>query len=46
LNELRAHIDASYPASAALIFRAQDHVYGSAIDYTGEKGLVDVFVSG
>ena len=32
------------PVKAGLVFRAEDYVYSSAVDYSGEKGLVDVAV--
>jgi len=27
-----------------LVFKAEDYVYSSAIDYAGEKGMLDVIV--
>jgi len=27
-----------------LVFKAEDYVYSSAVDYTGENGLLDVIV--
>jgi REP element-mobilizing transposase RayT len=32
------------PVEEGLVFRAEDYVYSSAIDYAGEKGLLDIFV--
>jgi len=32
------------PVEEGLVFRAEDYVYSSAIDYSGENGLLDVFV--
>jgi REP element-mobilizing transposase RayT len=32
------------PVEEGLVFRAEDYVYSSAVDYAGEKGLLDVFV--
>ena len=32
------------PVEEGLVFRAEDYVYSSAIDYAGEKGLLDVIV--
>jgi REP element-mobilizing transposase RayT len=32
------------PVKAGLVFRAEDYVYSSAIDYAGGKGLLDIFV--
>ena len=32
------------PVSSGFVFRAEDYLYSSAIDYAGETGLVDVFV--
>jgi len=32
------------PVEEGLVFRAEDCVYSSAIDYSEEKGLLDVFV--
>jgi REP element-mobilizing transposase RayT len=29
------------PVEAGLVFRAKDYVYSSAVDYAGEKGLID-----
>lgn len=29
------------PVEAGLVFRAEDYMYSSAIDYSGEKGLLD-----
>ncbi|HBL77415.1 MAG: transposase [Bacteroidetes bacterium GWF2_42_66] len=29
------------PVEAGLVFRAEDYIYSSAIDYAGEKGLLD-----
>uniref|UniRef100_A0A7S2PNJ4 Transposase IS200-like domain-containing protein n=1 Tax=Leptocylindrus danicus TaxID=163516 RepID=A0A7S2PNJ4_9STRA len=29
------------PVEAGLVFRAEDYVYSSAVDYSGEKGLLD-----
>jgi len=29
------------PVEAGLVFRAEDYIYSSAIDYAGEKGLVN-----
>jgi hypothetical protein len=29
------------PVEEGLVFRAEDYVYSSAIDYAGEKGLLD-----
>jgi REP element-mobilizing transposase RayT len=30
------------PVKAGIVYRAEDYVYSSAIDYSGEKGLIDV----
>lgn len=30
------------PVETGLVYRAEDYVYSSAIDYSGEKGLLDV----
>ncbi len=32
------------PVEEGLVFRAEDYVYSSAIDYAGEKGLLEVIV--
>ncbi|WP_340114082.1 REP-associated tyrosine transposase [Maribellus mangrovi] len=32
------------PVEAGLVFKAEDYVYSSAIDYAGEDGLLDVIV--
>ena len=32
------------PVEEGLVFRAEDYVYSSAIDYAGEKGLLDIAV--
>ena len=32
------------PVEEGLVFRAEDYVYSSAVNYAGEKGLLDVFV--
>lgn len=32
------------PVEEGLVFRAEDYVYSSAVDYSGEKGLLDVLV--
>ncbi len=32
------------PVEEGLVFKAEDYVYSSAIDYAGEKGLLDVIV--
>ncbi len=32
------------PVEEGLVFRAEDYVYSSAIDYAGSKGLLDVIV--
>ena len=32
------------PVKAGLVFRAEDYVYSSAVDYAGEKGLLDVII--
>jgi hypothetical protein len=29
------------PVEAGLVFRAEDYMYSSAVDYSGEKGLLD-----
>jgi hypothetical protein len=29
------------PVEAGLVFRPEDYIYSSAIDYAGEKGLLD-----
>lgn len=34
------------PVEEGLVFRAEDYVYSSAIDYAGEKGILDIFVIG
>ena len=31
----------SNPVDAGLVFNAEDYVYSSAVDYAGEKGLLD-----
>ena len=30
------------PVEEGLVFRAEQYVYSSAIDYAGEKGLLDI----
>jgi len=30
------------PVQAGIVYRAEDYVFSSAIDYSGEKGLIDV----
>jgi len=32
------------PVEEGLVFRAQDYVYSSAVDYAGEKGLLDIVI--
>ena len=32
------------PVKGGLVFRAEDYVYSSAINYAGEDGLLDVIV--
>jgi REP element-mobilizing transposase RayT len=32
------------PVEEGLVFRAEDYVYSSAIDYAGGKGMLDIFV--
>lgn len=32
------------PVEEGLVFRAEDYVYSSAIDYAGEKGLLELIV--
>jgi len=32
------------PVEEGLVFRAEDYVYSSAVDYAGEKGLLEIFV--
>ena len=32
------------PVEEGLVFRAEDYVYSSAADYSGEKGLLDIIV--
>ncbi len=32
------------PVEEGLVYRAEDYVYSSAVDYAGEKGLLDVVV--
>jgi REP element-mobilizing transposase RayT len=32
------------PVEEGLVFRAEDYVYSSAIDYAGEKGLLEIVV--
>jgi REP element-mobilizing transposase RayT len=32
------------PVEAGLVFRAEDYIYSSAIDYAGEKGLLEILV--
>ena len=32
------------PVEAGLVFRAEDYVYSSAVDYAGGNGLLDIFV--
>jgi predicted ATPase len=34
------------PVEEGLVFRAEDYVYSSAIDYAGGKGMLDIFVIG
>lgn len=29
------------PVEEGLVYKAEDYVYSSAIDYSGEKGLID-----
>ena len=29
------------PVEAGLVFRAEDYLYSSAVDYAGEKGILD-----
>ncbi len=32
------------PVEEGLVFSPEDYVYSSAVDYSGEKGLLDIFV--
>jgi len=32
------------PVEEGLVFKAEDYVYSSAIEYAGEKGMLDVIV--
>jgi hypothetical protein len=32
------------PVEEGIVFRAEDYLYSSAVDYAGEKGLLDVIV--
>ena len=32
------------PVKEGIVFKAQDYVFSSAVDYSGEKGLLDVIV--
>lgn len=32
------------PVEAGLVYKAEDYVHSSAIDYSGEKGLIDDIV--
>jgi len=32
------------PVEAGLVFRAEDYVYSSAIDYAGGKGMLDIIL--
>ena len=32
------------PVKAGIVFRAEDYVYSSAVDYSGGKGLLDIIV--
>ena len=32
------------PVEEGLVFRAEDYVYSSAVDYSGEKGLLEVIL--
>jgi hypothetical protein len=32
------------PVEEGLVFRAEDYVYSSAVDYSGEKGLLNVII--
>ena len=32
------------PVEEGLVFKPEDYVYSSAVDYAGEKGLLDVIV--
>jgi hypothetical protein len=34
------------PVEEGLAFKAEQSVYGNAIDYSGEKGLLDIIVIG
>jgi len=29
------------PVESGMVYKAEDHVYSSAIDYSGQKGLID-----
>lgn len=40
INEKIAYIH-NNPVESGLVFKPEDYVYSSAIDYTGEKGLLD-----
>jgi hypothetical protein len=32
------------PVEEGIVFRAEDYLYSSAVDYAGEQGLLDVIV--
>ena len=32
------------PVEEGLVFKAEDYVYSSAVDYAGERGMLDIFV--
>ena len=32
------------PVEEGLVFKAEDYVYSSAIDYSGENGMLDIIV--
>ena len=40
--ENKLHYLHKNPVASNIVFRAEDYVYSSAIDYTGEKGLLRV----
>ncbi|MCU4155155.1 transposase [Carboxylicivirga sp. A043] len=44
INEKISYIH-NNPVEEGLVFRPEDYVYSSALDYSGEKGLLDVIVS-
>jgi hypothetical protein len=40
--ENKLHYLHKNPVASNIVFRAEDYVYSSAIDYAGEKGLLHV----